>query len=311
MDRAIRVLKRLKGPVVPLNVCFSEDGQVDYAAMRRYVNWLCEQRTPVILLTYGSSEFGWMADTALWKLTAELAEEIDGRSLFVTSTGWWIPAVCKDFLRHANQVGADAVKVQINPWVVSMTDLPKTEVIVRFFDAIEGEEIPLLLWAHALAPYPIDTIRELAKRPQIVGMKNDDDPFYYYYDTIRATQDENFGVVSGGLMRNFIFGYPVGSTAYLCGVAPFLPSIALKFYDALVQGDLQEAWAVIHRYEDPWLKCAVEIGWGRSIKTAIHLYGLLPNDRLGSPGSLPTSDHRQSVRSCLEDVFGSIQKVEL
>ena len=311
MDRASQVLQRLKGPVVPLNVCFLEDGQVDFQAMRRYANWLCEERTPVILLTYGSSEFGWMADDTLWKLTAELAEEIDGRSLFVASTGWWTPAVCRDFLRHAKQVGADAVKVQTNPWVVSMTHLPKKDVIVGFFDAIEGEDIPLLLWAHALAPYPIEAIRELAQRPYIVGMKNDVDKFYYYYDVIRATQDEDFGVVSGGLMRNFIFGYPVGSTAYLCGIAPFLPSIALKFYDSLVQGDLQEAWGIVHRYEDPWFKRAVEMGWLRSIKTAMHLYGLIPNDRLGSPNSLLTDEHRQLVRTCLEEVFGPVQRVEL
>ena len=48
MDRSAQVLERLKGPVVPLNICFNEDGTVDYAAVENYVNWLCEQG-PVVL----------------------------------------------------------------------------------------------------------------------------------------------------------------------------------------------------------------------------------------------------------------------
>ena len=57
MSRSADVVDRLKGPVVPVNICFADDHSVDYDAMRRYVDWLCEQGVPVILLTYGSSEF--------------------------------------------------------------------------------------------------------------------------------------------------------------------------------------------------------------------------------------------------------------
>ncbi len=81
MERAIQVLQRLKGPVVPLNICFTGDNEIDYPAMRRYVNWLCEQQVPVLLLTYGSSEFSAHSDEEIWRLSAELAEAIGGRSL--------------------------------------------------------------------------------------------------------------------------------------------------------------------------------------------------------------------------------------
>ena len=51
MSRATDVTGKLKGPVVPLNVCFTEEGKVDHTSMRRYANWLCEQQTPVLLPT--------------------------------------------------------------------------------------------------------------------------------------------------------------------------------------------------------------------------------------------------------------------
>ena len=34
MERAIQVLQRLKGPVVPLNICFTGDNEIDYPAPR-------------------------------------------------------------------------------------------------------------------------------------------------------------------------------------------------------------------------------------------------------------------------------------
>ena len=73
MDRAAGVLARLKGPVVPINICFNEDGTINYAAVEEYVNWLCKEKTFVLLLTYGSSEFASISDEELWKLTEVVA----------------------------------------------------------------------------------------------------------------------------------------------------------------------------------------------------------------------------------------------
>ena len=84
MDRATQVVERLKGPVVPLNICFNEDGTVNQGAVGEYVNWLCEEKTPVLLLTYGSSEFASLSDEELWELTATVARANAGRSLFIT-----------------------------------------------------------------------------------------------------------------------------------------------------------------------------------------------------------------------------------
>ena len=44
------VTDRLKGPIVAINMAFTEDGEVDFAAMRNYIDWLCKQKTKVLLL---------------------------------------------------------------------------------------------------------------------------------------------------------------------------------------------------------------------------------------------------------------------
>jgi len=301
VSRAAAVVDRLKGPVVPVNVCFAADDSIDYDAMRRYVDWLCEQRVPVVLLTYGSSEFAALSAEEIWKLTELFARTVAGRSLFVTSTGYWSIDECRRFLRHADAAGADAVKVQINPWLGQ-----EREVLVGYFDAIRGAAgIPLLLWGAWPDPYPIAAVRELAARDEVVGIKNDGDPFYAYYDLLRATADERFAVISGGQMRNFMFGHPLGGAAWLCTVAPFRPDLALRFYGHLQAGEVEAAWGMVERYEDRWLPVAVEHGWLESVKAAMELHGLVPNARLRRPRRSLEGAAREAVRATVRQVFGA------
>lgn len=300
MSRSADVVDRLKGPVVPVNICFADDHSVDYDAMRRYVDWLCEQRVPVILLTYGSSEFSVLSAEEIRKLTELFARTVAGRSLFVTSTGYWSIGECREFLRHADAVGADAVKVQINPWLGQ-----EREVLVGYFDAIRGAAgIPVLVWGAWPDPYPIATVRELAARDEVVGIKNDGDPFYAYYDLLRATADQSFAVISGGQMRNFMLGYPLGGAAYLCTMAPFRPDLALRFYGHLQAGETEHAWAMVERYEDRWLPVAVKHGWLESVKVAMELHGLVPNARLGRPRPSLEGAARAAVQQTVREVFG-------
>ena len=44
------------------------------------------------------------------------------RSLCIASTGFRKPAKTRDFLKHADAVGVDAVKVQIHPWLEWATE---------------------------------------------------------------------------------------------------------------------------------------------------------------------------------------------
>lgn len=286
MNRAKRSYDRLKGPVVPLNICFREDRTIDFEATSRYVDWLCAQGVPVIMLTYGSSEFAWMTEQDIFNLTATVGKAIGGRSMFIASTGFWPARKTREFLAHADASGADAVKVQINMWE------PLSGSLLRgYIDRIAGgaSDVPLLLWYNpgaalgTAAPDVLEAIYELAKRPDIIGIKNDGHPFYDYYDMIRGTAGEQFAVVSGGQMRNFLFGYPLGSPAYLCGIAPFRPDLALKFYRALVESRAEAAREIVFQYEEPLLRLANTVNWLLLMKTAIRMLGFYPTHTAAAP----------------------------
>jgi len=285
---------------VPLNICFNEDGTVNYGAVQDYVEWLCEQKAPILLLTSASSEFASLVEEEVWQLTAAVGEANAGRSVFVAATGYWKPSKTREFLVHADTVGADAVKIQLYPRGLSH------ESIVRYFDLLEGaSDIPLMLLVGDSKLFPLTAAIELAQRPYVVGVKNDGHAFYDYYDLIRKTRDEDFAVISGGSMRNFMFGYQIGSPGYLCGIAPFRPDIALQFYDLLVDNRIDEAWQMVYRYEEPWLEWATEHEWLGVMKSTLVLQGLYPSNRRCQPHPPASPGLLDEVRAKLEELFGT------
>ena len=298
MSRASAAYARMKGPVVPLNICFNEDGTVDYDAVSAYVSWLAGQQVPILLLTYGSSEFAALSDEEVYRLTEVVAAANDGRSLFIASTKYWKPSETRKFLAHADAAGADAVKVQVDGYNQTAAALP------RYFDQIEGvNDMPLLLWTISQPMLPVETAVELSRRPGIIGMKNDADMFAGYYDYTRGSAGNQFGVISGGQMRNFGFGYKFGSPAYLCPIAPFRPAVALQFYQRLAGGDDDGAWEIVFRYEEPFLNWAVSRNWLGVMKSAIHLLGFYPNNLPGSPQPPPDPGLLDEVRARIDSLF--------
>ena len=293
MSRADSVLKRTRGPVVPLNICFNDDATVDFGAVRGYVDWLCENGAPVLLLTYGSSEYAYLSDDEVWRLTAEIADVNAGRALFVAATGWWKVTTCRDYLEHADHVGADAVKIQLHPTFPNDRD-----AYLRYFDRIgTASDIPLWL----LDP-PVSLAVEMAERDNVIGAKIHDTSDYH--TLTRETRDLSFAAVCAGQMRNMVFGYMLGSPAYLCPIAPFAPQTAFDFFDELEAGRYDDALAMVFRWEEPWMKTALKIGWLHAIKEAIRQRGHYPNANPCPPQPATTQKQSEKVASAMKAVFG-------
>ena len=316
MDRYAQVVNELEGQsVVALATCWTADGEIDFEAMKKYVNWLCERRVPAITTTYGFSQMWWMSDDDVWRLTAELAEAIAGRCIFISSTLYWPPKVARRFLKHAEQVGADAVKVQINHWpIVSSSPPQKAKLLRDYLHAVkDAADIPLLLWANFFGSgaVNVETIAELAGDRQIVGMKNDEDPFYYYYDLLRATADEDFVVMSGGQMRNWVYGCGVGKPAYLSGMGAFRPDLDRALHELLAADDLRAAWEYTKKWEEPLFKLMAGRNPQRTIHSLLHLHGLYPSNLPGPLEQPDTPEQCEELRLGMERALGPIEHAGL
>ena len=300
MSRSKDVVDRTKGPVVPINICFNEDATVDFDAVRSYVEWLGVNGVPVILLTSGSSEYAYLSEDDVWRLTEVIAEANAGRSLFIAASGWWKTTTCAAYLQHADAVGADAVKIQPH------SSLPKDrDVYIDYFDRVRtASDIPLFL----LDP-PLQIAIEMAAEEGIVGAKVHSHADYH--TLTRATRNREFATICAGQMRNMVFGHQLGSPAYLCPIAPFLPGFALEFFELLEAGQYDDALTFVFRYEEPWMEAAIGVGWLHAVKEAIQLRGLYPNNLLCPPQRATTHEQRERVRETVERVFGPVSTERL
>ncbi len=301
-ERSKRVAERIKGPVVPLNICFNEDGSVDFPSVVKYVDWMCSSGVPVISMASGSSEFASLSDEDVWRLTSAIAEVTAGRSVYIAGTGRWKTSKCREFLVHADSAGADAVRIQVDP---AIRDAP--DAYIGYFDLIgDASGIPLVL--EDGAP-PVSMGAELAKRPNVAGAMIHDNQAYL--DLTIATTNEDFSTICAGRMRYMIYAHQAGSPAYQCGIAPFRPDLANEFYDLVDSRRYDDAWQMVFRYEDPWFEGVQGVDWIHAIKTAIHLRGLYPSNRRCPPWPAVPPETVATVRQVVEEVFGPIEEVGL
>ena len=287
-----RIYQKLRGPVVPINIPFAKDYSVDLGNLRSYVDFLCEQRVPVIFFTHGSSEFKNLKEKEIEQLCRTAADQARGRAVVIGGTGKWWTGQSIDFIRRLEDSGIDGINLHLN------TQDPE-EVYDAFSRVAEKTQLPLLAYDEE---YPPELVTRLTNIPGMAGMKSHDALYRYHY-FIRAAEGKKFVVVGGGQMKNFLYGYLIGSQAYLCALAPFAPAIAHRFYQALKKGDLDTARQVVYDYEDRLIEVAGPLGWGQSIKTILQLKGLFRTN-LWRP---PTPSHGPEQRGQLRDLLERMQ----
>ncbi len=285
-----RIYRRLRGPVVPINIPLAKDYSVDYGNLRAYVDFLCENQTPVIFFTYGSSEFKSMSEREIEKLCRTAAEQSRGRALVIGGTGKWWTGKSIDFVRRLEDSGVDGINLHL------FTTKPE-EVYAAFAEVAGQTRLPLLGYDEN---YPADLVARLSTIPGVCGLKSHD-ALYRYHDFIRAVEGKKFVIIGGGQMRNFLYGYLIGSQGYLCAYAPFAPAIAFRFYGALERNDLDEARRVMFEYEDPLMKVAGGLGWGQSIKSILQIKGLFHTNLWRPPVPSHGPEPKKQLRQFLAD----------
>lgn len=294
-DMARLVLDRLQGPVATVIIPFNRDYSVDHGALRDWVDFMAAQGVPVIILTYGSAEVFNLEEREILDISRTVAQANKGRAVFVSGTGYWWEDRCVRFIREACDQGADAVFLHVNHQVAA-----KGDELFGFYQRV-AQKTERVLLAHTVGGPGFDTelVKRLAKTDNIVGMKNDGDQFYDYYDYIRAGGDD-FAVISGGQMRNFFFGYQIGSPAYLCPVVTLAPSVSLAFYEHMVDGRLDQARRFIVDFEEPMLAASQTLGWHPLIKSALCQAGHFPTGLLRPPSASLRPEQEPAVRQMLE-----------
>jgi 4-hydroxy-tetrahydrodipicolinate synthase len=147
-----------------------EDGSVDYAALRRLIDWHIAEGTDCIGVVGTTGESPTVSMEENCEIIRVAVEQAAGRVPIMAGTGANATSEAIELTRYAKQVGADC-----HLSVVPYYNRPSQEGIYQHFKAVaEAVDLPMVLYnvpGRTVADMQHDTVMRLAQVPGIVGIK--------------------------------------------------------------------------------------------------------------------------------------------
>ena len=163
-------MKPITGSIVALVTPMHEDGSVDFAALRRLIDWQIAEGTDCIGVvgTTGESPTVSMAENC--EIIRVAVEHAAGRVPIMAGTGANATSEAIELTRFAKEVGADC-----HLSVVPYYNRPSQEGIYRHFRAVaEAVDLPMVLYnvpGRTAADMNNETVLRLAQVPGVIGIK--------------------------------------------------------------------------------------------------------------------------------------------
>ena len=163
-------MKAIVGSIVAMVTPMQPDGSVDYAALRRLVDWHIAEGTDCIGVVGTTGESPTLSVEEHWEVIRVSVEHAAGRVPVMAGTGANSTSEAIAHARYAKQVGA-ACALSVVPYY----NKPSQEGLYRHFCAVaEAVDLPLVLYnvpSRTVADMLPETVLRLAQVPGIVGLK--------------------------------------------------------------------------------------------------------------------------------------------
>jgi 4-hydroxy-tetrahydrodipicolinate synthase len=161
----------ITGSIVALVTPMHEDGSVDYASLRKLVDWHIEQGTDCIGVVGTTGESPTVDVEEHREIIRVSVEQARGRVPIMAGCGANSTLEAIELARYARKVGADC-QLQVVPYY----NKPTQEGLYQHFKAIAEQtgDLPTVLYnvpGRTVADMLHDTVLRLAQVPGIIGIK--------------------------------------------------------------------------------------------------------------------------------------------
>ncbi len=265
IDRA-RVRAALTGPVASVPTIYLQDGELDFAGMRRYVDFVIAGGSKSLILTFGDSLYTLLGDHEVAAVTRTVVEQSAGRALVIAADRSWGTPQTVRFAREIRALGADVLMVLPPDWANSCE--PAT--LVEHYAAV-AQEMPLMLITALFARRAmgqsikiIEQVRDTA--PNVVAVK--DDVVGEFARRLSLAVYDQWAVISGGQKQNHLNAWPYGCDGYFSTFIKFKPAVAWDYWKAITAGDMANVRRIIRDYDMPFFEYV--LGVPGSFDAALH-----------------------------------------
>ncbi len=159
------------GAITALITPFSQNGEIDEAALRRLIDWQIEQGIHGLVPVGTTGESPTLDEDEHKSVIQITVEQVKGRVPVIAGAGSNSTAEAVEYTEFAEEVGADAVL-----HVAGYYNKPNQEGLYQHFKAIhDATALPIVLYnipGRAIVNLEVETVARLAALERIVGIKD-------------------------------------------------------------------------------------------------------------------------------------------
>ncbi len=293
----------LKGIIAATVLPLEDDLGIDTPALRRYLRWLLEEGVHGVAVNVDTGEGPHLTPEERLHVVATAAEVTGGRIPVISGLA---PASTRQAAATARDLGAaGASALLVFPSAAFRgTPLP-AEIPTAYYRAI-GEEggLPLVLFqlqeALGGVEFEVSVLREIARLPQVVAVKEATFRREAFCETVEALEDVEVSLLTGN--DNFIYdSLRLGARGALIGFGTLATRLQVEMWEAHEAGDTDLAAAIgarIQRLADVVFAPPVR-NYRVRLKEALRLLGVIPRATIRPPLTPVTAEDSATLRTAL------------
>jgi 4-hydroxy-tetrahydrodipicolinate synthase len=254
---------------------------LDLEGLRENVKWLVEQGVHGIVPCGSTGESATMSHKEHEKVVEETVDVVNGRIPVLAGTGSNNTEEAVLLTKAAKNIGADGVLV-ISPYY----NKPNKSGLKKHYTKIADLDIPVVMYnvpGRTGQNLEVDLVKDLAKHPNIVGIKEASGNLAQMWQIIEGTRDENFKVISGDDNLTLPL-LQLGGVGVISVAANVEPKLMVEMYEAFRKGNYMKARDIHFRLEPLFRDLFIDTN-PIPVKKAVGLRGMA-----AGPVRLPLDD---------------------
>jgi 4-hydroxy-tetrahydrodipicolinate synthase len=231
----------IAAPLLPMH----EGGEIDWAALERYIDWIAAQKPAAIVMNMDASEVIALEDDEQRQVIRICGNAIAGRVPFLSGIGAGSTLAAARKAESFRDTGAEGFTVFPPFPTFSGSPVPE-EMIVRYHRAIaDASDLPIICFQFPKGwgpDYTPEILRAIAEIPQLVAIKESSFDIGQTLQTIEVARNlpAPIGVLTGS--DTFIFeAMMMGCNGALIGFAGTATAELVAMHDGVRRGDFAAA----------------------------------------------------------------------
>lgn len=274
---------------------FAEDLSVDLAATRGVQSALVRDGVHGLVLLGTVGENCSLDATEKRAVLSAAVAEVGGQVPLIAGVAEFTTDAAIRYARDAERIGVSGLML-----LPAMVYVPTPDELEKHFRAVANATgLPIMLYNNPPAyrvNIDIDTLRALSDCPNIVALKESSPDPRRFTDVFNAIGDRY--TLFAGLDDVAFEGLILGAAGWVSGLTNAFPVESLRFYQAIVDGDLEQARR-IYRWFMPLLHLDAHHDLVQSIKIAEAIMGR-GSERVRPPRYPLTGARRAEVVRMIE-----------